>query len=219
VTHCIPGKKKIISEPLTVALNRWLHYLRSGDFPNEIEVQDEIETSTMKGILVELAIKSIGGDNSYALADSGFGYSQILPIIVRGLLTLPGCTLIIEQPELHLNPSLQVRLADFFASMVRADKQVFIETHSEHIVNAIRVLVAEKLFGDFSSKCEIFFLDNISGNPTVHTLSVKPNGTIPEWPYNFFGEAANLTGRLLRAQSKLATQMNADRMRNKKGGK
>lgn len=207
VTHCIPGKRKSISEPLTLALNRWLRYLRSGDFPNEGEIQDEIEASTMKGILVELAIKSMGGDNSYALADSGFGYSQILPIIVRGLVLSPGYTLVIEQPELHLNPSLQVRLAEFFASMVRAGKQVFIETHSEHIVNTIRVLVAEKAFGDISSKCEIFFLDNVDGKPIIHTLSVKPDGTVPEWPYNFFGEAANLTGRLLRAQSKLATRM------------
>ena len=118
------------------------------------------------------------------------------------MLTDPGSTLIVEQPELHLNPAIQVRLADFISAMVRAGKQIIIETHSEHLVNAIRVIAAEDESGDLSSKCEIFFIDIEDGVVKVSELSMKPDGTVPEWPHNFFGEAASLTGRLLRAQKR-----------------
>jgi predicted ATPase len=121
---------------------------------------------------------------------------------VGGLLADPGNTFIVEQPELHLNPSLQVRLAEFFISMVRAGKQVLVETHSEHIVNAIRVLTAEDESGFMSERSRIYFIDTSGAKPAVHELSVQKDGTVPEWPRYFFGEAVELTGRLLRAQKR-----------------
>jgi len=199
-----PGQHDKAKEDLLMALNGWLYYLRAGKEPPS-DVCDEIALST-KSVLMEFALKTVGGTESYALADSGFGYSQVLPILVRGLLARPGSTFIIEQPELHLNPALQVRLADFLVAMTRAGKQVIIETHSEHIVNAIRALTAEDESGELSSNCAIFFIDAEKDVPVIHELSIKPDGTVPDWPYNFFGEAAYLTGRLLRAQKRFRKQ-------------
>jgi predicted ATPase len=200
-----PGQHGKVEESLSTALNGWLYYLREGKEVTEDRC-DEIAVSNLKGVLMEFELKTVGGTNSYAMADSGFGYSQVLPILVRGLLAQPGDTLIIEQPELHLNPALQVRLADFLVAMTRAGKQVIIETHSEHIVNAIRVLTAEDESGELSSNCAIFFIDAEKDVPMIHELSIKPDGTVPDWPYNFFGEAASLTGRLLRAQKRFRKQ-------------
>jgi predicted ATPase len=121
---------------------------------------------------------------------------------VKGLLAKPGQTLVVEQPELHLNPALQVRLADFLVAMVCAGKQVLIETHSEHIVDAIRVLYVEDETGQLENKCRIFFIDTELDKPSVLQLDIKKDGTVPDWPQHFFGEAASLTGRLLRAQKK-----------------
>ena len=185
------------------ALAQWLCYLRTGEELSCAETGGELKVSALKNVLVELEVKSSVGKEVYPLADSGFGYSQVLPILVRGLLTPRDGTLIIEQPELHLNPALQVRLAKFLVNMARAGKQVVVETHSEHLVNSIRVLCAEDETGTLANDSGIFFLDIVEGLPVVRELSIQSDGTVAEWPQNFFGEAASLTGRLLRAQKRL----------------
>jgi predicted ATPase len=192
-------------EPLFNALNVWMHYIRTGqELPEQIN-DKEIDWDTTRA-LVEIKVKSVLGDELHALADSGFGYSQLLPIVVRGLMAEEGHTLIVEQPELHLNPAVQLRLAEFLVAMARAGKQILVETHSEHIVNAIRVLTAEDESGDLASICGIYYIDVETGRPVVHELSIRQDGTVPGWPREFFGEAASLTGRLLRAQKRLRRQ-------------
>ena len=199
------NNNEAIAEPLSKALNSWLYYLRVGEKPPQDVRDREIEINTIRDLVVEIKMRSAIEDKCFSLVDSGFGYSQVLPILVQGLLAKPESMLLIEQPELHLNPALQVRLADFFVAMIRARKQILIETHSEHIVNAIRVLAAEDESGELAKKCGIFFLDNDSDRPAIHELSIQPDGTIPDLPRHFFGEAISLSGRLLRAQKKFRT--------------
>jgi len=210
INYMPPGEveiKKNVS--LVSAVNSWIHYIRTGSTEEIDSRHSEIEYEQTK-VVLEFKIKGASGDEQYALADSGFGYSQILPILIRGLISGAGSTIIVEQPELHLNPALQIRLAEFLVSLTKAGKQVIVETHSEHIVNMIRVLVAEDQSGDLSKKSKIYYIDNLVGGPCIHELSIDPNGMIPKWPQSFFGEAANLTGRLLRAQKRLKTPHKAD---------
>jgi len=198
VTHILPGESTPVEEPLTVALDRWVHYLRTGLAESSSQGLHEIGIATTKEVLVEFSVRSSVGPKAHALADSGFGYSQVLPVLVRGLLAPTDATLVIEQPEVHLNPALQVRLAEFFVALSRTGRQVIVETHSEHVVNALRVLAAES--GDPTSGCSVFFLDASDGQPTVQKLTIEGDGSIDIWPPAFFGEAAMLRGRLLRAQ-------------------
>lgn len=191
-----------VPQSLEQALNGWVHYLRTGEPLSHSESTAEVLLSTTNQVLVQISIRGVSGQEGYALADSGFGYSQVLPILVRGLLAEEGSAFIVEQPELHLNPSLQVRLAEFFVSMVKCGKQVLIETHSEHIVNAIRVLAAEDELGHLSEKSRIYFIDTSPQRPRLCELSMQKDGTVPNWPRHFFGEAVELTGRLLRAQKR-----------------
>jgi predicted ATPase len=181
------------------AVNDWLHYIRTGELLVEPERINEISYEQTK-VLLEFKIKGIYLNEQHSLADSGFGYSQILPILIRGLMANSGGTLVIEQPELHLNPALQTRLAEFFISLIKARKQVIIETHSEHIINMIRVLTAEDQSAMISDMSKIYYIDNLNNVPIVHELSISDNGMVPKWPQSFFGEAASLSGRLLRAQ-------------------
>ncbi len=188
-------------ESLSRALDGWLYYLRAGTFCNQFT--RELSVTTIRDVLIQMDLRTIQGTEIHALADSGFGYSQVLPILARGLMVSPGGTLVVEQPELHLNPALQVRVAKFLTCMARAGKQVLIETHSEHIVNAIRVLAAEEEDEQITKLCRILFIDSQSEKrPTLHELSIQGDGTVPDWPKSFFGEAASLAGRLLRVQVK-----------------
>jgi len=198
-----PRQKQPQKIGLFTALDHWLYFIRTGETKQMQEQQShEVRASSMKGVLVELEVPSPKDSTPHSLADSGFGYSQLLPILVRGLMALRKDTMIVEQPELHLNPGVQIRLAEFFVSLVLAGKQVLLETHSEHMVNAIRVLVAEQDDGTLTGRCNIFYIRACGDGPQVQTLSIGANGTVPEWPYEFFGEASNLAGRLLRAQKK-----------------
>jgi hypothetical protein len=203
---CLPTQPR--QETLANALNLWLYYLRTGHEPPST-ADAEIEVSVKSDLYVEVKIKSVTETYNYPLIDSGFGYSQVLPILVKGLLAKPGQTLVVEQPELHLNPALQVRLADFLVAMVRAGKQVLIETHSEHIVDAIRVLYVEDETGQLENQCRIFFLDTQLEKLSILPLEIQKYGTVPNWPQHFFGEAASLTGRLLRAQKKFRKKSRA----------
>lgn len=203
--YCIPPRQKKPQKlGLFTALDHWLYFIRTGETKRSLEQQShEVRVSSMKGVLVELEVPSPNDGTPHSLADSGFGYSQLLPILVRGLMAAKKATVIVEQPELHLNPGVQIRLAEFFVSLVLAGKQVLLETHSEHIVNAIRVLIAEQDNGNLTGRCNIFYIRACGEGPQVQPLSIDANGSVSEWPYEFFGEAANLAGRLLRAQKKI----------------
>ena len=203
VFYVPPKGGKILRKPLKYVLDSWMYYLRTGEYSEADSEHDlhEIDVASMKDVLLEFSIKTFGGE-AHALADSGFGYSQILPIVVRGLIARHGSTIIIEQPELHLNPAIQVRLSEFLTSLVLTGKRLLIETHSEHIVNSIRVLTAEDATNRLAQSCKIIYVNTESGKPQLKQLEIQPNGTIPEWPRQFFGEALSLSARLLRAQDK-----------------
>ncbi len=122
-------------ETLNAALVRWLG--KELDLSRDIDIHQDEEKfyhtllRMQKGLDVDLC-------------QVGFGVSQVLPILVQGLLTPKGGTLIIEDPEVHMHPSVQAGLVDFFMEMIQDGKNVIIETHSDHIVTRLRRRVAEK---------------------------------------------------------------------------
>ena len=122
-------------ETLSQALIRWLG--RGLNLSHNFEVQQDEEKfyhtllRMQKGLDVDLC-------------QVGFGVSQVLPILVQGLLTPKGGTLIVEDPEVHMHPSVQAGLVDFFMEMIQDGKRVIIETHSDHIVTRLRRRIAEK---------------------------------------------------------------------------
>lgn len=196
-----PLKTKVRKQGLMIAVNEWLYYLRTGKEPTEkLAFDPEVEVTVAQGVLIELKLHGTAPNKRHALIDSGFGYSQVLPILIQGLLAERGSAVIIEQPELHLNPALQVRVAEFLVSLLHAGKQVIVETHSEHIVNTIRVLIAEDKSGTLASKSDIYYFGTSQGKPNITKLSIKADGTVPDWPPSFFGEASTLATRLLKAQ-------------------
>jgi len=80
----------------------------------------------------------------------GFGISQVLPIIVEGLLMGNNSTIILEQPEIHLHPKIQSLLFDFLYSLTLQGKKVIVETHSDHFITRMRRRVAENMDNSMS---------------------------------------------------------------------
>ena len=72
----------------------------------------------------------------------GSGISYLISIIISCLGAESDSIIIIENPEIHLHPKAQSKLCDFIYFVSKAGRQLFVETHSDHIFNGLRVGVA-----------------------------------------------------------------------------
>lgn len=141
-------------------------------------------------------------DNGINLSDTGFGYSQILPIITQlwDLSTSPNSrkhtlaplVIAIEQPELHLHPALQARLAEAFIASIQLARrhnfelQLLLETHSETIVNYFGRAIARGKLEKEDISIALFNKDLDTNYTTVKTTSYDSDGFLINWPIGFF---------------------------------
>ena len=139
------------------------------------------------------------------LTDVGFGVSQVLPAIVLLYYVPQGSTILMEQPEIHLHPSVQSGLAEVIMKVAKTrNVQVIVESHSEHLLRRLQRLVAE----DFSSASDVklYFCDCKNGRSRLEDLNLNVFGEIENWPENFFG---NEIGELAAIQkASLRKRMN-----------
>ncbi|HET8684255.1 MAG TPA: DUF3696 domain-containing protein [Micromonosporaceae bacterium] len=128
----------------------------------------------------------------------GFGVSFALPILVAGLLAPPDALLIVENPEAHLHPGGQSRLGRFLGRVAASGVQVVVETHSDHMLNGIRLAcVEERLLA--ADQVDIhFFSEQAGGAPT--TVGLTPKGGLTDWPKGFFDQLDEDLGRISRAK-------------------
>ena len=80
-------------------------------------------------------------ESLYRAENVGIGLSIALPLIVQLLSARPGDIILLENPESDLHPKGQSQLAELMARAAKAGVQVIVETHSDHIVNGLRVAV------------------------------------------------------------------------------
>ena len=183
--------------PVTCSLQdavvAWLVYL---------DVAQNIETTDSAQFGHELQVCMSNRNKSHDLTQVGVGVSQVLPIIVAGLLAKPDTTLIIEQPELHLHPKVQSRLADFLLSLTQLGKQCLVETHSEHIINRIRLRIAEGTKSSpWQEATKVYFVEKQESGSSFREVSINEYGAIQEWPEGFFEEGLLETEKRIRAMA------------------
>lgn len=178
--------------PLEAAVLDWLRYLG---------VADEIQTRDRGKIGHELKVVTSLAHKQNDLTHVGVGVSQVLPILVMCLLADPDTTLILEQPELHLHPRVQTLLADFFLSMALIGKQCIIETHSEYIINRLRLRTALVRDGDLSTMSKLYFVEPKDGASSIREVVVNKYGAILDWPEGFFDESQREAEEILKAAS------------------
>ena len=159
---------------------------------------------------ISMVIRDAGdgpGTTPINLADTGFGISQIVPILIqiwtamtqRGASRQSAVTPIvfsIEQPELHLHPRLQAVLADLFIQAVKAARangveiRLVIETHSEQIINRLGRRVSEDAIGREDVAVVLFDKPSFAIPTDVQVTGFDNEGFITNWPYGFFEASA-----------------------------
>ncbi|GHV83208.1 hypothetical protein AGMMS50212_05480 [Spirochaetia bacterium] len=180
---------------LRVAVNDWLQYLEAA---NKVETEDCGKDGYR---LFVYPYSKDDANTKQDLTNVGTGVSQVLPIVVMGLLAPEGSTLIFEQPELHLHPKVQSLLADFFISLSLSGKQCIVETHSEYIIDKLRYRIASDLVPDGSMQVlsKIYFAQKIDGNCEFKEIKINRFGVMSDWPEGFFDESMKIARDILLA--------------------
>ena len=134
--------------------------------------------------------------------DVGVGISQVLPVVVAALDPSRPLLTLIEQPELHIHPKMQVALGDLFASQIDNEfgyRRLVLETHSEHIMLRLLRRIEETHSGELPpgapalrpDQVSVVFIEQIEGEVRATQLRIDESGEfIDRWPQGFFEERA-----------------------------
>jgi hypothetical protein len=134
----------------------------------------------------QIAIKS--GGPAFNLIDVGYGVSQALPILVDTMRQASSAQLfLLQQPEVHLHPRAQAELGSFFAGQADKKRRFVIETHSDHLVDRVRMEVRRKKLKP--EDVSLLYFERGKHGATIHNLELDRNGGIvnpPEGYRQFF---------------------------------
>ena len=143
--------------------------------------------------LVSLEYSFVAGkqvSNRYRSTNVGFGMTYTLPILAAILSSGPGTLLLVENPEAHLHPKGQVRIAGLLAQAANCGLQVVVETHSDHVLNGIRLGVHAGRIRQEDVRLHFFQRGEEEGLAPVKVVTPRMDsrGRIDRWPDAFFDE-------------------------------
>ena len=134
------------------------------------------------------------GDSYRNIVDIGYGISQALPILTE-MLRLDGPNMfLLQQPEVHLHPSAQAALGTLFCEVASSRKQIIVETHSEYIVDRIRMDVRDQRTKLRHHDVCVLYFERDDANVNIHPIHFDEMGNVmnaPEGYGKFFMDEVN----------------------------
>ena len=180
---------------ITVKTKTYLEHL--SDWLRHIGIADEIT-------IYDNDIYVVQDKNKLQLENVGVGVSQVLPVLLSAMINNDNSDiswhgvqqsnediLLIEQPSLHLHPSAQAQLGDFFiAAALANNKSIFIESHSEHVVNRVKTRKVE-LEDKYPDSLKVFFASKDESKTNIIEMKIASDGSydVDNYPDGFFDEA------------------------------
>ena len=138
------------------------------------------------------------GTRPYRATNVGFGLSYTLPVLIA-LLTPPGTLCLIENPEAHLHPQGQTKLAELAVRASMAGVQVIAETHSDHFMDGVRIAVRDGLI--LPEQTAFHYFERVDGKTVLSSPQVDAEGRLSSWPAGFFDQHDQNLAKLLAPKS------------------
>ena len=186
--------KEVINKTLINQINLWLGEISPGVNVRTTKISSDF-------VLLEYVFKqpNFGNTNRYKPENVGFGISYALHVVTALLSAKPGQLIIIENPESHIHPRGQAALGKLISLLAQNDVQIIIETHSDHILNGIRVGVKEK--PELKDRTIIFYFKKVVTESEqfskITDIKIDKNGTLSEYPENLLDEWSNQLSKLI----------------------
>jgi len=179
--RCFPNDEGKNVKKLDKQLEYWLNFIVPGV---EIHISED---SSMRLSQVKIGQPQFdtGLQSPY---NFGFGISYVLPIIATGLAATNGSMVIFENPEAHLHPAGQSRIGQFLACIANDGLQVVVETHSEHVINGIRLYSLKNNMDPKSICINYFNYSEGSKEYRIKRIKLNEQMKILEWPDGFFDQ-------------------------------
>lgn len=146
---------------------------------------------------VSLRLRSNAKSDFQRPQNVGFGLTQLFPVLVELLAANAGDVVIVENPEVHLHPKAQQDIGELLALVASCGVQVIVETHSDHVLNGVRLAV--KGHGAVApSEVEIhFFSRDSDGASRRVSPKIDADGRLDAWPEGFFDQFDQALAALL----------------------
>jgi predicted ATPase len=116
----------------------------------------------------------------------GFGLTYVLPVIIACLSAMPGAMILVENPEAHVHPRGQSAMARLTCAATAAGAQLVVETHSDHILNGVRLAVKQQVLP--AKDIAMHYFKREDDGIRIVSPVVGPDGMLSEWPTGFFDE-------------------------------
>ena len=152
----------------------------------------EIEVSPIpRANALTLGVRTSHQTDFHRPAHTGFGITQVLPIIVASLSAEPEGLLLVENPEVHLHPAGQATMGEFLTEVAAAGVQVVLETHSDHVLNGVRRAVKRGTLAPDATALHFFRSREDAardGGTQVQSPQLADDGSVDHWPDGFFDQ-------------------------------
>lgn len=191
----LPSARIVEPNTLITQVDAWFGRISAGTRLTAIDRSD-LNVAT-------LTYRFITGENvtpDFTPVNVGFGFTYVLPIIVAVLAARPGDLLLIENPESHLHPQGQAQLGSLLACAAADGVQLIVETHSDHLLNGVRVAVKEKNIKPEQVSVYYFERDPDAEEHVTEIIqpTIDADGRLSQQPRGFFDEYARQLDRLLQ---------------------
>jgi hypothetical protein len=161
-------------------------FAQVGSLLRELELTRSLHPQSDTDEILKMIVQPFGHRESVNLADVGFGVSQALPFVVADVALPDESVLLVNQPEVHLHPTGQAQLANYFVGRLKK-RQYLVETHSEYIINRLRVLAQQGKL-DPSQVAIVFFASDTRTKSLVkkYDIQLLKDGSLEGAPKQFF---------------------------------
>ncbi|MCK9897287.1 DUF3696 domain-containing protein [Frankia sp. AgB32] len=179
-----PRHDRAASSTLLDQVTAWMQELCPGV---NLQVNDLEGTDLVQLDYGFFGTAGLRASNRYRPTNVGFGLTYVLPVVVSCLTAAPNTVMLIENPEAHLHPHGQTLMGKLASRTAAGGAQVIMETHSDHVLNGLRISVKDGVLQPTEVALH-YFHRTATGSISSTRPMIGPDGMLSDWPSGFFDE-------------------------------